>query len=200
MWILVLIGVFSDPKGTGPLQAPGRSQGAAAVYSVLISDSRCSGVGALDAKGRRPVVVREPVLPERQWWWNAFPHTDFLGSIPKWLPGIRAETVQSFVANSSEATDRPPAAFEELPVDVISRAEVEALSREGGFWPAFYKRHHSASGLIEFSLLGFSADGAEALGYCGRTSESLSGSGFLVHLRHDGQQWRAVSWRQVWQS
>ncbi len=200
MWTLLLIGVLGDPQGTGPLQTPARSPAEAAIYSVLISDSQCSGVGAVGARGGRPVVVRDPVRPERQWWWNAFPHTDFLGSIPKWLPGVRTETIQSFVTGATEFPDRRAAVFERLPVDVISRAEVEALSRKGNGWLAFYKRHPAASGLIEFSPLGFSADGLEALGYCGRTSESLSGSGFLVHLRHDGQQWRAVSWRQVWQS
>ena len=117
----------------------------------------------------------------------------------EWLPGVRTETVQSFVAGASESPDRRADVFDEPPVDVISRAEVEALSREGS-WPTFYKRYPAASGLIEFSPLGLSADCVEALGYCGRTSESLSGAGFLVHLRHDGRQWRAVSWRQVWQS
>jgi hypothetical protein len=197
--ILVSVsGILLIALGLAASQLPATAE--AAIYSELISDSRCSGVGAVGAHGRRPVVVRDPVRPERQWWWNAFPHTDFLGSIPKWLPGIRTETVQSFVAHASESPDRRAAVFEELPVDVMSRAEVEVLFREGDGWLEFYKRHPAASGLIEFSPLGFSADGVEALGYCGRTSESLSGSGFLVHLRHDGQQWRAVSWRQVWQS
>jgi hypothetical protein len=100
MWILLLIGVLGDPNGQVFLQTPARSLAEAAIYSELISDSRCSGVGAVGAHGRRPVVVRDPVRPERQWWWNAFPHTDFLGSIPKWLPGIRTETVRSFVAKS----------------------------------------------------------------------------------------------------
>lgn len=198
--LVLLIGLIGDPKATGPLQPPTRSLAEAAIYSVLISDSRCSGVGAVGARGRRPVVVRDPVRPQSQWWWNAFPHSDFLEGIPKWLPGIRTETVQSFVADANESPDRRAAVFEELPVDVISRAEVEVLFREGDGWLVFYKGHPAASGLVELSPLGFSADGVEALGYCGRTSESLSGSGFLVHLRHDGQQWRAVSWRQVWQS
>jgi hypothetical protein len=172
----------------------------AQVYAVMLADSRCSGVGAAGARGRDLVLVREAVVPDRQWWWNAFPHTDFVREIPVWLPGITAATIQSFATRAARPSDLDSALAERLELEWISQGEIDDLRREGEFWPLFYKRHPSATGLIGLSRLGFGADGREALGYCGRTSETLSGSGFLVLLRSDGQRWKAVAWRQVWQS
>lgn len=78
--------------------------------------------------------------------------------------------------------------------------ELDALAKDGGFWQSFYRLFPSATGLIELSSVGFAPDLREALAYCGRTSESLSGSGYLVLLRHDDDRWQTVVWKQVWQS
>ena len=197
----LFVGVFLLGFGTSWLpQSDNNSRAVARAYAAMLADSRCSGAGAVGARGRDLVVLREAVVPDRQWWWNAFPHTDFVRDIPAWLPGVTPDTVQSFTKRAARPSDLDPALAETLPVSWISRAEVDALASEGAFWPLFYKRHSSASGLIALSHLGFRTDGREALGYCGRTSESLSGNGFLVLLRSDGERWRAVAWRQVWQS
>lgn len=152
------------------------------------------------APGRDLVVVRDLVEPSRQWWWNAFPHSDFPKQIPNWLPGIRSDTLQSFLGLSA------PDSLVDLSVGNgpafawINRADIERLSTQGAFWQEFYRQHPSASGYIELSSLGWSGDRRQALGYCGRTSGSLSGSGFLVLLRYDDERWSAIRWRQVWQS
>jgi hypothetical protein len=176
------------------------SRAVSRVYEVMLADSRCSGVGSAGAQGRDLVVRREAVVPDRKWWWNSFPHTDFVRDIPAWLPGITLETVQSSTNMPAPPGHVDSSLRETVRLEWISQTEVDALGKKDAFWLLFYKRHASASGLIELSEVGFGTDRREALAYCGRTSESLAGSGFLVLLRSDGQRWKAVAWRQVWQS
>jgi hypothetical protein len=145
------------------------------------------------------VVVRELVVPIRQWWWNAFPHSDFPRQIPTWLPEIGSDTLRDFIEFTADAS-LVESLESGLRVAWISRADLEEIGRQDWFWREFYRRHPSATGYIELSRLGWSSGRREALGYCGRMSESLSGTGLLVILRHDGQHWAAVRWRQVWQA
>jgi len=177
-----------------------RTLAAPAVYAAMLADSRCSGMGTPGARGRDLVVLREVVVPMRQWWWDAFPHSDFPKQIPTWLPGIRSDTLQRFLELNAPDSLVEPFLGSGLAVTWISRSDIEQLGSRGGFWQEFYSRHPSATGYIELSSLGWSSDGREALAYCGHTSDSLSGSGFLVLLRYDSQRWTAIRWRQVWQS
>jgi hypothetical protein len=172
----------------------------AAVYAAVLADPRCSGLEAAGGRGRDMVVVREAMAPASEWWWNAFPHEDFPAAIPKWLPGIRRETLESFLDVSSRHQSVDEALAERQNVAWVSREKIQAFTKDGDFWQQFYKRHPSATGLIELSAVGFAPDRREALVYCGRSSESLSGKGFLVLLRAKGQRWHATAWRQVWQS
>jgi hypothetical protein len=183
MWFFVLSSLlvsavsFLDPP-------PQHSQtSSAAVYAAVLADPRCSGLEAAGGRGRDVVVVREAVAPASEWWWNAFPHEDFPAAIPKWLPGIQRGTLESFL----EVSSRPGAVDEALgdgqEVKWISREEIHAFTKGGDLWQEFYKRHPSATGLIELSAVGFGPDRREALVYCGRSNESLSGRGFLVFTR-----------------
>jgi hypothetical protein len=191
LWLLTALSVAAS---TGAL-VRGRSQetrtlAAPPVYAAMLADSRCSGAGTPGARGRDLVVLREAVVPMRQWWWNAFPHSDFPKQIPTWLPGIRSDTLQHFLELSAHDSLVEPSLGSGFAVVWISRADIEQLGSRGGFWHEFYGRHPSATGYIELSSLGWSRDGREALGYCGRTSDSLSGSGFLVLLRYDSLRFR----------
>jgi hypothetical protein len=200
IWLVTALGVAASigapirerPQDTRALAAP-------LVYAAMLADSRCSGVGTAGARGPDLVVVREAVVPMRQWWWDAFPHSDFPKQIPTWLPGIRSETLQSFLELTAP-NSLLDSSVGSVAVAWINRTDIEQLGSRGGFWQEFYRRHSSATGYIELSSLGWSSDAREALGYCGRTSESLSGSGFLVLLRYAGERWMPVRWRQVWQS
>jgi len=103
------------------------------VYAAMLADSRCSGAGMAGAPGRDLVVVRDLVEPSRQWWWNAFPPSDFPKQIPNWLPGIRSDTLQSFLGLSA------PDSLVDLSVGNgpafawINRADIERLSTQGAF-------------------------------------------------------------------
>ena len=178
-------------------QAP--TMAASSVYTAMLADSRCSGKGTAGARGRDLVMVHDVVVPMRQWWWNAFPHSDFPEQIPTWLPEIRSDTLQSFLELSARDSLVDLSVESGLALAWINRADMEQLSTRGAFWQEFSRRHPSASGYIELSSLGWSGDRRQALGYCGRTSESLTGNGFLVLLRYD-ERWSAIRWRQVWQS
>jgi len=153
-------------------------------------------------------------VPEAATWWCSakwwcrcasgggthFRTAIFPKQIPTWLPGIRSDTLQRFLELNAPDSLVEPFLGSGLAVTWISRSDIEQLGSRGGFWQEFYSRHPSATGYIELSSLGWSSDGREALAYCGHTSDSLSGSGFLVLLRYDSQRWTAIRWRQVWQS
>ena len=143
--------------------------------------------GARSVSSDSPVVVERVSSPRLPW-------TD------SWLPGIRPETLQSFLHVGARDALLDDSLATRLPLAWISRAEIEQLSARRAFWQEFYTRHPSATGYVELSSLGWSSDRQEALGYCGRISDSLSGTGFLVLVRSDRSRWRAVHWRQVWQS
>lgn len=172
----------------------------AAVYRAALEDARCSGLGVPGARGRELVVVRNAVTPTVEWWWNAFPHEDFATAIPKWLPGIEPGTLQSFLRVTASPTLLDVAFADGQNVEWISREEIDALAKLGFFWEQFYKRHPSATGVIQLSAVGFAPDRRQALVYCAHTSESLSGEGYLVLLRENGRRWNPTAWRQVWQS
>lgn len=199
MWSIVLSTLFVSGFSARHAQAPDSSSSLAPVYAALLADPRCSGIGVAGARGRDIVLTREAVVPTTQWWWNAFPHENFRAAIPTWLPGIDPETLQNFLDVTAKPAIIDPAVIRSSTA-WISRREVDALARQAYFWQSFYERHPSATGLIELSSVGFAPDGREALVYCGRTSESLSGNGSLVLLRRDGERWKAVAWHEVWVS
>lgn len=131
---------------------------------------------------------------------KAFPHADFTGELPKWLPGLKSDTLHSFLERNASPSILDPQVIQRLGVASITRAEIEQIGSGGTFWVEFYKRHPSATGYVEFSNLGLASDEREALAYCGRASDTLLGRGFLVLLRYNGERWSAVGWRHVWQS
>lgn len=69
-----------------------------------------------------------------------------------------------------------------------------------GFWPQYYKQFPGAQGLLTFSRVGFSADGAQAFFYYRNTCEGLCGSGEYVIMEKDNGRWAIQQEIGMWVS
>jgi hypothetical protein len=71
---------------------------------------------------------------------------------------------------------------------LVSSAQLkQIICYHCGFWPAYYKQFPGSQGLLTFSRVGFSADGAQAFFYYSNRCEGLCGKGEYVFMeRHNG--------------
>ena len=68
----------------------------------------------------------------------------------------------------------------------------------GNGWAKFYKEHPNASGFWDFSAVGYSGDGLEALVYVGHHCGGRCGTGKLVLLRKENGTWIVKNRLMLW--
>jgi hypothetical protein len=171
-----------------------------AVYRAVLRDARCRGSGRPGVKGDRPVLLRAVVNPIEQAWWQYAPAPSLAERLPKMIPGLRAELLQEYLRINAPRSLFTEDDARELGADLVSRAELDQMGKTVWIWTAFYQRFPSATALVELSVPVIDRAAGEALVYCGESTGSLAGRGFLILLRNGSAGWVPVFWQELWVS
>jgi hypothetical protein len=171
-----------------------------AVYRAVLRDARCRGSGRPGVKGDRPVLLRAVVNPIEQAWWQYAPAPSLAERLPKMIPGLRAELLQEYLRINAPRSLFTEDDARELGVDLVSRAELDEMGKTAWIWTAFYQRFPSATALVELSVPVIDRAAGEALVYCGESTGSLAGRGFLILLRNGSAGRVPVFWQELWVS
>lgn len=171
-----------------------------AVYRAVLQDARCRGSGRPGVNGDRPVLLREVVNPIEQAWWQYAPAPSLAERLPKMIPGLRAELLQEFLRINAPRSLFTEDDARELGADLVSRAALDEMGKTAWIWTAFYQRFPSASALVELSTPAIDRAAGAALVYCGESTDSLAGRGFIVLLRNGSAGWVPVFWQELWVS
>jgi len=171
-----------------------------AVYRAVLQDARCRGSGRPEVKGDRPVLLREVVNPIEQAWWQYAPAPGLAERLPKMIQGLRAELLQEYLRVNVTRSQFTEDEARQLGADLVSRAELDQMGKTAWIWTAFYQRFPSATALVELSVPVIDRAAGEALVYCGESTDSLAGRGFLILLRNGSAGWVPVFWQELWVS
>jgi hypothetical protein len=171
-----------------------------AVYRAVLRDARCRGSGRPGVKGDRPVLLREVVNPIEQAWWQYAPAPGLAERLPKMIQGLRAELLQEYLRVNATRSPFTEDEARQLGADLVSRAELDQMGKTVWIWTAFYQRFPSATALVELSVPVIDRAAGEALVYCGESTGSLAGRGFLILLRNGSAGWVPVFWQELWVS
>jgi hypothetical protein len=76
---------------------------------------------------------------------------------------------------------------------LLSEQEATEIFEKGDSWKSFYKKFPKAEGYVEFSRVGFSKDGRQAVVEVGRRMGFLAGRGDLYVLEKTGNKWTIVN-------
>jgi hypothetical protein len=157
----------------------------AAVYRAVLAAERAGGV-------LRPVVQRtsEPALEfvaERV-------SPRIVTRVPT-MRGLDSSTVRSFLALNSQVAPIPD--LRDTSVSWVNREEWRAWPYG---WSEFFARHPDSGGVIVFSRVGYSRDGAQALVNVTRACPPCGGVSDYVLLSRAGGAWTVTARSNVWET
>src|SRR4029077_16652431 len=92
-------------------------------------------------------------------------------------PPLNAATIKAFwsvnaVPTSFRSSFHLPARYQLVP-----QTEIDAIFKDRGWWPDYYKKYPGSRGWLVLSRVGFSPDGKEGLFYVVNTCGDLCGGG-----------------------
>ena len=192
--VLVLLCAFACFSSPAPSQ---KSAGSApnadeyAIYSLIIGTQ-------FNHRGLTKIVIKEhsemsyltdQMRDERQFW----------SYVRKKLPGIQADTIADFKAESKKADQFKNEFSLKVPCILVSDEETNAIFRtSGGGWDSFYKKYPGAQGILSFSRVGFDRQRKQALVYFGNQRQVLDGAGYLALLAKKDRTWVMVKQTMIW--
>src|SRR4029450_1614840 len=194
--LLILAALLTPQSATDTGNLSDRRAG----YRAVLRDARCRGSGRPGVKGDRPVLLREVVNPIEQAWWQYGPAPGLAERLPKMIQGLRAELLQEYLRVNVTRSQFTEDEARQLGADLVSRAELDQMGKTAWIWTAFYQRFPSATALVELSVPVIDRAAGEALLYCGESTGSLAGRGFLILLRNGSAGWVPVFWQELWVS
>ncbi|MHC4339628.1 MAG: hypothetical protein ACYSX0_05375 [Planctomycetota bacterium] len=189
---LAVLAACATPASRGPA-------GGTSVAAVI--HHRLAGRSGLT----KLVVERHSKLWESDWNW-----------LHERMERLKKETHDDYVRRNAEPHDLTGTLKVGLPVVYLTQEELNAVfdwrtyegrvklteeDEEKGadwFWERFYDRYPGAQGIMTLSLAGLSADGGQALVYCGNQRAGLYGAGDFYLLRRAGDRWAVVEVVEVW--
>jgi len=107
--------------------------------------------------------------------------------------GLSQDAVANLLRMSADQTPLAREHFENLPIVLTSQAEIDDVFQNKGGWSAL-----GASTILRFSRIGFNCSRDQALLYRSQSCGLLCGSGQLLILEKDGEQWQTVSTLFLW--
>lgn len=176
------------------------------VLSGYLADT-FSGKGKEDG-GKRPTKLivfnitqsgDEELLPDENG--HPVPWEKTAESLRKKAPSLQLSTIESFrKANIQQAfvgrSLRSPIDYE-----LVDSAQLDSFfKKKGEYWLAYYKQYPGGSGLVEWSRVGFNADGTQALFYEGYRCGGLCGTGRYVVMEKKNGSWSIGTDIVVWVS
>jgi hypothetical protein len=88
----------------------------------------------------------------------------------------------------------------DLPVgyELVAQIDIDSIFKNHGWWPDYYKKYPGSRGWLQFSRVGFSPDGKQALFYVVRTCGDLCGGGSYVVMAKKDSGWITAKEIPVW--
>jgi hypothetical protein len=178
----------------------------AAEYEVLVSWINAKFTSKEQvSRGIGKIVIFNTTSgdPHLQWEDNGrpVPWEKEAESLRQQEPALQKITADSFGnVNVQQAFLRPTV---HCVVDcvVIDSTQIELIFKNKDYgWFAFYKQFPHSPGLLTFSRVGFSTDGAQALFYVGGECGGLCGGGYYVVMERHNGRWDIEKEINVWVS
>jgi ankyrin repeat protein len=155
-----------------------RKVGTGSSYTVFVQDT---------TKGKDAAVSAG--IPE-------VPLEQNIASLSKKLPN---DLVRAFLTSTAPSEVVP--SDTEIPgIRFIRDADLGTVFKDGGSWPAFYKKYPNSNGYMKVSLPVFDDKHQRALIYIVGAADGLAGSGDLYLYKKTDQGWREVKRVQLWVS
>ena len=79
----------------------------------------------------------------------------------------------------------------------MDSSQLDSIFKNGD-WLAYYKRFPGSPGILTFSRVGFSEDGAQALFYVADRCGGLCGGGFYVVMQKRSGHWLIEKEIEMW--
>jgi hypothetical protein len=115
------------------------------------------------------------------------PWTQTASSLQSEAPTLKRTTIDAFREVNGQQTTFQRSFHFAVDYELVDSTQLDSVFKNGS-WPAFYKRFPGSPGIMGFSRVGFSADGAQALFYASHTCGGLCGGGeYVVMDRRDGR-------------
>jgi hypothetical protein len=115
------------------------------------------------------------------------PWTQTASSLQSQASTLKRATIDAFREVNGKQTLFQRSFHSAFDYELIDSTQLDSAFKNGS-WPAFYKRFPGSPGILGFSRVGFSADGAQALFYASGTCGGLCGGGeYVVMERRDGR-------------
>lgn len=161
------------------------------LYRYLLQES----VRASQMMDRETIFVTEAIGPGSRFSSDHFSFEDLQANISQSRSdfALSREAVGNFRQLSADESRLDRTRFADLPVVLVSEAEIDNVFANKGGWNAL-----GATAIVRFSRIGFSCDGRQAVMYRSESCGSLCGGGDLVILEADGDRWKVVQNIVLW--
>jgi len=200
----ILTALTSCNRGKGP--ASPKAEVTSAEYGVLVSwiDVRFTSKEQV-SKGINKVVIFNITSddPHIQWQGSGglVPWKTEAESLRKQEPALLETTTDAFGSKILHRAVLPQSLSCAIECVVVDSGRLEPIFKKGGGdWPAYFKQFPGSPGLLTFSRVGFSPDGAQALFYVSANCGGLCGSGYYVVMEKHNGQWVIKKEINVWVS
>jgi hypothetical protein len=198
----VLVGLTNCNRGHAPVGPKGEIT--AAEYEVLASwvDAKFTGKEQV-SRGVSKIVIFNTTSgdPHLQWEDNGrpVPWAREAESLRKREPALQKTTTDAFGNVNVQQAFLRRSVHCAVNCVVIDSAQLESIFKKGGGdWLAYYKQFPGSPGLLTFSRVGFSTDGAQALFYVSSNCGGLCGGGYYVVMERLNGRWVIEKEINVW--
>ena len=110
----------------------------------------------------------------------------------KQVPSLQLATIESF----REANLRQSALQQRfdlpLPYQLVAESTLHSILHDVGDWPKYYKQYPGAQGILTFSRVGFSQDGAQGLFYVSNGCGGLCATDSFVVAQRRNTKWTVL--------
>ena len=121
------------------------------------------------------------------------PSTEIIRTLGYAIPAKTRHNLPAGLLSNFANRNRTPSALPRLqskvPLIYVTRGDLDRIFKLG-FWEAFHKTYHNASGTAEFSRPGFARNNTVALVYFTHSEAGLSGSGDIYYLVKVSGHWK----------
>jgi len=127
------------------------------------------------------------------------PWTQTASSLQSQASTLKRTTIDAFREVNGQQTNFQRTFHTVVDYELIDSNQLDSVFKNGS-WPAFYKRFPGSTGVLGFSRVGFSADGAQALFYVSNSCGGLCGGGSFVVMEKRGGRWVIEKEIEMWVS
>jgi len=202
-WILVLVvllAYFSTPpiahaQEATPAQTKNPCEISAqdyAVYSAILSNNGMSENTEKERHNKPGLIVLDTTANRKD---NAFVEWRFRpnsGQTPL------TETAKNFEVRVSNTCHLQPLFAADIAPRLVPEKVIRDLFKQGDGWKKFYELYPKSLGYTDFSTVGYSDNGLEALVYVSHHCGSLCGAGHLFPLASEGGIWVVRNHTTLW--